>query len=201
MGVHWVDPMTPELNGGPFTQTFIYGSYDGKSAFLEPMMTLEYLQSRPKLNKSVWPPRAYDRDGYFPTRYSVGFDEATHEYTIALDNLVMRKAGAQLLEIQEIAEGDGPVVKPGDTVEMHYTGSFPDGKKFDSSLDRNETFTIKAGTGQVIKGFDMGVLGMKKGGKRKVTIPSELGYGTRGAGDVIPPNATLVFEIEIVSIK
>jgi len=106
-----------------------------------------------------------------------------------------------VIEVQELAPGDGPEVKNGDTVEMHYIGTFPDGKKFDSSRDRNQPFTFKVGSGQVIKGFDMAVMGMKKGGKRKVTIPPEFGYGSRGAGGVIPPNATLQFEVEVLSIK
>jgi FKBP-type peptidyl-prolyl cis-trans isomerase len=106
-----------------------------------------------------------------------------------------------VIEVQELAPGDGPEVKNGDTVEMHYVGTFPDGNKFDSSRDRNQAFTFKVGAGQVIKGFDMAVMGMKKGGKRKVTIPPEFGYGARGAGGVIPPNATLQFEVEVLSIK
>lgn len=106
-----------------------------------------------------------------------------------------------MIEIQELAPGDGPEVKDGDTVEMHYVGTFPDGKKFDSSRDRNQTFTFKVGSGQVIKGFDMAVMGMKKGGKRKATIPPEFAYGSRGAGGAVPPNATLVFEVEVVSIR
>ena len=106
-----------------------------------------------------------------------------------------------MIEVQEIAPGDGPEVKNGDTVEMHYVGTFPDGGKFDSSRDRNQTFSFKVGSGQVIKGFDMAVMGMKKGGKRKVTIPPEFAYGTRGAGSAVPPNATLVFEVEVISIR
>jgi FKBP-type peptidyl-prolyl cis-trans isomerase len=106
-----------------------------------------------------------------------------------------------MIQIEELAPGEGPEVKDGDTVEMHYTGSFPDGKKFDSSRDRNQTFSFRVGSGQVIKGFDMAVMGMRKGGQRKVTIPPEFGYGARGAGGVIPPNATLQFEVEVVSIK
>lgn len=106
-----------------------------------------------------------------------------------------------MIEIQEIQPGDGPEVKDGNTVEMHYVGTFPDGRKFDSSRDRNQTFSFKVGSGQVIKGFDMAVLGMKKGGIRKVTIPPELGYGARGAGAAVPPNATLQFEVEVVSIR
>lgn len=107
----------------------------------------------------------------------------------------------KMLKIEEEKVGDGAEAHEGDTVEINYTGMFPDGKKFDSSLDRKETFKFAVGTGAVIRGFDLGVLGMKVGGKRKVTIPPDLGYGARGAGNVIPPNATLVFEIELVSVK
>ncbi len=107
----------------------------------------------------------------------------------------------KLISIEEIAPGAGAEAKDGDMVEIHYVGTFPDGKKFDSSRDRGQTFSFKLGAGQVIKGFDMGVLGMKVGGKRKVTIPPELGYGARGAGSAVPPNSTLVFEIELISVK
>jgi peptidylprolyl isomerase len=114
---------------------------------------------------------------------------------------VVKKGEKKMIEIEEIKPGEGPEVKAGDTVEMHYTGTFLNGTKFDSSRDRNETFSFKVDTGQVIKGFDMAVTGMKKGGVRKVTIPPELGYGERGAGGVIPPNTPLQFEVEVVSIK
>ncbi|HVT14333.1 MAG TPA: FKBP-type peptidyl-prolyl cis-trans isomerase [Fimbriimonadaceae bacterium] len=106
-----------------------------------------------------------------------------------------------MITIEEQVPGSGPEAAEGDTVEIHYDGSFPDGKPFDSSRDRGQTFSFRLGAGQVIKGFDMAVIGMKAGQKRKVTVPSELGYGARGAGGVIPPNQTLVFEIELVSIK
>jgi len=106
-----------------------------------------------------------------------------------------------MIEIEEILAGEGPVVGDGSSVLLHYRGTFPDGREFDSSYKRNEPFRFKVGAGQVIKGFDLGVTGMAKGGKRKVTIPSELGYGARGAGGVIPPNATLVFELEIVDFN
>lgn len=89
----------------------------------------------------------------------------------------------------------------GDKVEIHYTRTFPDGKKFDSSRDLNRTFSFRVGAGQVIAGFDMAVTGMKVGGRRKVTIPPELGYGSAGAGRDIPPNATLVFDIEVISVR
>lgn len=105
-----------------------------------------------------------------------------------------------MISIEELATGEGQEAKDGDTVEMHYRGTFPDGKQFDSSYDRNSTFKFRLGAGQVIKGFDLMVLGMRPGGKRKATIPPDFGYGSRGAGGVIPPNATLVFEVELISI-
>lgn len=106
-----------------------------------------------------------------------------------------------MIGIEELATGDGPEVKDGQTVTMHYRGTFEDGRQFDSSYDRGNPFKFVVGVGQVIKGFDMGVLGMKVGGKRRVSIPPEFGYGARGAGNVIPPNTPLVFEIELLSIQ
>ncbi len=90
---------------------------------------------------------------------------------------------------------------PGKTVSVHYTGWLTDGTKFDSSADRGEAFRFNLGGGQVIKGWDQGVQGMKLGGKRKLTIPPDLGYGIQGAGGLIPPNATLVFEVELLDVK
>ncbi len=104
------------------------------------------------------------------------------------------------LQYQELKAGDGPAAKAGDIVSVHYTGKLTDGKKFDSSLDRGQPFQFALGQGQVIKGWDEGIALMKKGGKAILTIPPELGYGARGAGGVIPPNATLVFEVELVNI-
>jgi FKBP-type peptidyl-prolyl cis-trans isomerase FkpA len=97
--------------------------------------------------------------------------------------------------------GEGDEAKSGDVVTVHYTGWLTDGKKFDSSLDRNQPFTFKLGAGQVIEGWDKGVAGMKMGGKRKLTIPPGLAYGTQAVGGVIPPNSTLVFEVELLNIK
>jgi len=105
------------------------------------------------------------------------------------------------LEIEDQIVGEGDEAVAGQTVEVHYTGWLTDGTKFDSSLDRDQTFSFKLGAGQVIAGWDQGVAGMKIGGARKLTIPPEMGYGERGAGGVIPPNATLVFKVELIGLS
>ncbi len=105
------------------------------------------------------------------------------------------------VQVEDIEEGDGAVAEEGDTIAVHYTGTLEDETKFDSSLDRNEPFEFALGAGQVIPGWDIGLQGMKVGGKRHLTIPPELAYGSRGAGGVIPPNATLIFEVELLEIK
>lgn len=107
---------------------------------------------------------------------------------------------AEGLEYEDQIVGDGDEAIPGKTVEVHYTGWLTDGSEFDSSHKRNETFKFKLGGGQVIQGWDQGVAGMKVGGLRKLTIGPEFGYGARGAGNVIPPNATLIFKVELVSV-
>lgn len=105
------------------------------------------------------------------------------------------------LKIEDLVVGTGREVKAGDTVVMNYLGTLTDGTKFDSSYDRGLPFTTQIGVGQVIQGWDKGVPGMKIGGKRRLSIPSALAYGSRGAGAVIPPDSDLIFEVELVDIK
>ncbi|WP_373049533.1 FKBP-type peptidyl-prolyl cis-trans isomerase [Vulgatibacter sp.] len=105
------------------------------------------------------------------------------------------------LQIEEIREGDGPEAKRGQRVTVHYVGTLTNGDKFDSSRDRGQGFTFGLGAGQVIKGWDEGVAGMKVGGLRKLTIPPDLAYGARGYPPVIPPNSTLVFEVELLEVR
>ena len=104
------------------------------------------------------------------------------------------------LIIEDIETGSGAEAEKGRRISVHYTGRLADGSKFDSSLDRGQPFEFKLGAGQVIRGWDEGFAGMKEGGRRKLTIPPEMGYGARGAGGVIPPNATLVFEVELLKV-
>ncbi len=104
------------------------------------------------------------------------------------------------LIIEDLNVGEGAEAVAGQEVTVHYTGWLTNGSKFDSSKDRFQPFSFPLGAGHVIKGWDQGVAGMKVGGKRKLTIPPELGYGARGAGGVIPPNATLVFEVELLQV-
>jgi FKBP-type peptidyl-prolyl cis-trans isomerase len=105
------------------------------------------------------------------------------------------------LQFEDLQEGTGVAAKAGDSVSVHYTGWLANGKKFDSSHDRKRPFDFQLGAGRVIKGWDEGVAGMKVGGKRKLHIPAALGYGARGAGSAIPPNAELIFEVELLKIS
>lgn len=114
------------------------------------------------------------------------------------ENIITTKSGLKYVDVKV---GTGKEAKAGDVVDVHYTGRLKDGKKFDSSVDRNKPFTFNLGKGEVIKGWDEGVAGMKEGGKRNLIIPPELGYGKRGAGNVIPPDAELHFEVELLKVK
>ncbi len=105
------------------------------------------------------------------------------------------------LQIELLEVGSGQLPEPGQIAVVHYTGWLEDGSKFDSSVDRNEAFEVAAGVGQVIAGWDIALLRMRVGDKARVTIPPDLGYGESGIGGVIPPNATLVFEMELIEVK
>jgi FKBP-type peptidyl-prolyl cis-trans isomerase len=105
------------------------------------------------------------------------------------------------LVCEDLVTGEGKEAVTGKTIVVHYTGWLTNGSKFDSSKDRNDPFSFRLGVGQVIRGWDEGFSGMKVGGKRKLTIPPEMGYGARGAGGVIPPNATLIFEVELLDVR
>ena len=114
------------------------------------------------------------------------------------EEFVTNPSGLKYLDLQT---GAGAVARPGQQAEVHYTGWLATGEKFDSSVDRREPFEFRLGAGEVIKGWDEGVAGMKVGGKRKLVIPPALGYGARGAGGVIPPNAELIFEVELLGLR
>jgi peptidylprolyl isomerase len=105
------------------------------------------------------------------------------------------------LKYVDVVVGKGASPTAGKMVKVHYTGTLENGKKFDSSVDRNEPFSFVIGVGQVIRGWDEGVMTMKVGGKRKLIIPAKLGYGSRGAGGDIPPNATLLFDVELLDVQ
>ncbi|OKH41758.1 peptidylprolyl isomerase [Nostoc calcicola FACHB-389] len=113
-------------------------------------------------------------------------------------NVVTTPSGLKYVELKE---GTGATPERGQTVEVHYVGTLEDGTQFDSSRDRGQPFKFKIGVGQVIKGWDEGLSTMKVGGRRNLIIPPELGYGSRGAGGVIPPNATLLFDVELLGVK
>jgi len=114
------------------------------------------------------------------------------------ENVVTTPSGLKYVDIKE---GTGATPQSGQTVEVHYTGTLENGTKFDSSRDRNTPFKFKLGIGQVIKGWDEGISTMKVGGQRRLIIPPELGYGARGAGGVIPPNATLIFLVDLLGVS
>ncbi len=135
---------------------------------------------------------------YFLFQNQKNNKESTSAISSALTN---NNYEIQGMKVEILKEGTGEEAKNGDTVTVHYTGTLEDGTKFDSSQDRGTPFSFILGAGRVIKGWDLGVAGMKVGEQRKLTIPSNLGYGAQGAGEVIPPNATLIFEVELLGIN
>ena len=130
-------------------------------------------------------------------------NEAVENLEQEADNVsdTIMKSDVRDLVVEDLVVGDGLEATTGAKVSVHYTGALVSGEKFDSSLDRGVPFEFTIGEGQVIPGWEMGVTGMKVGGKRKLIIPPQLAYGERGAGGVIPPNSTLVFEIELLGVE
>ena len=136
---------------------------------------------------------------YLSTR-PINESEVIEEDVLVFDEFE-EEGGVTDLETEDLVEGTGELAVSGKSVTVHYTGTLTDGTKFDSSLDRDTPFTFNLGAGEVIKGWDQGVTGMKVGGKRKLTIPPELGYGDAGSGASIPPNSTLIFEVELLNVE
>ncbi len=160
------------------------------------------IESKAVQTASVKSPLELDPDDPNPTLFAMAMDSPNAKETplggaMKTEKAVITSTG---LSIVDLAIGDGAEATAGQKVTVNYKGTLENGKEFDSSYGR-APFTFPLGQGQVIKGWDEGVAGMKVGGKRKLTIPSELGYGTRGAGGVIPPNATLIFEVELLEIN
>jgi peptidylprolyl isomerase len=133
-----------------------------------------------------------------PSTPAASSAEVSQKPNTTLDDWILTPSG---LRYQELQPGKGASPQRGQTAVVHYVGTLANGKKFDSSYDRNQPFSFRVGVGQVIKGWDEGVATMKVGGKRRLQIPPELGYGDRGAGGVIPPKATLYFDVELLAIQ
>jgi len=153
------------------------------------------LESKAILNKTVSQPKnnIFELDPSDPNPLLFAMADQTNNQ----ENSKITESG---LIIADIAVGEGDQAKQGQTVTVNYTGTLENGDQFDTSIGR-APFSFPLGAGRVIKGWDEGVVGMKVGGKRRLTIPPELGYGSRGAGNVIPPNATLIFEIELLKVN
>ena len=148
-------------------------------------------------------PLELDPEDPNPTLFAMATDSSTSDATglggpMNVDKPQITASG---LSITDLELGSGAEASAGKTVVVHYRGTLEDGSQFDASYDRGTPFSFPLGAGRVIKGWDEGVQGMKVGGKRKLVIPPDLGYGARGAGGVIPPNATLIFEVELLEVK
>jgi FKBP-type peptidyl-prolyl cis-trans isomerase len=158
---------------------------------------------------SVSAPMELDPDNPNPTLFAMATDstelaDASQADASALGgpmDVEKSRLTASGLRITDVVVGTGAEASPGDTVIVHYRGTLEDGSQFDASYDRGTPFSFPLGAGRVIKGWDEGVQGMQVGGKRKLVIPPDLGYGSRGAGGVIPPNATLIFDVELLEVK
>jgi len=135
---------------------------------------------------------------YNKNKTDIGATKQDKAVDLKLNNQKMNKQG---VEIEILKEGTGAIAKKGDMVSVHYVGVLENGTKFDSSVDRGTPFEFSLGAGRVIPGWEIGVEGMKVGEVRKLTVPSELAYGSSGAGNAIPPNATLIFEVQLLGIK
>jgi FKBP-type peptidyl-prolyl cis-trans isomerase len=128
--------------------------------------------------------------------------EVAQTYAPALDVDLARMIRTENgLHVEDLREGEGPAAEVGQVVVVHYTGWLPDGTRFDSSRDGDNPFPVRIGTGEVIEGWDLGIPGMRVGGERRLVIPPSLGYGNAGAGGVIPPGATLIFDVELLEIR
>jgi len=135
---------------------------------------------------------------YNKNKTDIGTTKQDKAVDLKLNNQKMNKQG---VEIEILKEGTGAIAQKGDMVSVHYVGVLENGTKFDSSVDRGTPFEFSLGAGRVIPGWEIGVEGMKVGEVRKLTVPSELAYGSSGAGNAIPPNATLIFEVQLLGIK
>ena len=148
-------------------------------------------------------PDGQTQDSYITKDGKIFFPEGINieQFLKDKENLQTNNSPMEL-QIETLKEGTGEqAIESGDSITVHYTGTLEDGTKFDSSLDSGEPFTFIIGQGSVILGWEQGLIGMKIGEQRKLIIPSNLGYGSSGAGDIIPPNATLIFEVELISIN
>ena len=161
------------------------------------------MTSQPAVVQTVANPMELDPDNPNPTLFAMAPDTNLADASALGGPMEAEKpqVTASGLKITDLVEGTGDVASSGQNVVVHYRGTLENGKQFDASYDRGTPFEFPLGAGRVIKGWDEGVQGMKVGGKRKLVIPPDLGYGQRGAGRVIPPNATLIFEVELLDIK